>query len=108
VRTGSWVLLFDEFDMLVFANGVTRTITENSRRIVTALLQMVEDTRTDSMVIATTNTPNCSTAHLWRRIDEIVAFGPPEPAERVALLKAKLSAVRQDVDLTAMAERFAG
>ncbi|MDQ1614367.1 MAG: hypothetical protein QOJ60_306 [Actinomycetota bacterium] len=107
VRMGSWVLLFDEFDMLARERGDQNDHGE-VRRIVTALLQMVEDTRTDSIVIATTNHPQLLDGALWRRFDEIVAFGLPERPERVALLKAKLAAIRLDVDLTAMADRLAG
>lgn len=107
VRTGSWVLLFDEFDMLARERGEHNDHGE-VRRIVTALLQMVEDTRTDSLVIATTNHPQLLDSALWRRFDEIVAFGLPQTLQRVALLRAKLSSVRHDGDLTRIAERLDG
>ena len=107
LRTGSWVLLFDEFDMLARERG-DRIDHGEVRRIVSALLQLVEDTRADSMVIATTNHPQLLDNALWRRFDEVVAFEPPEFDERVTLLRAKLGAVPNDVDLARAAKRLAG
>lgn len=107
LRTGSWVLLFDEFDMLARERG-DRIDHGEVRRIVTALLQLVEDSHTDSLVIATTNHPQLLDSALWRRFDEVVGFEPPDLDERVTLLKAKLGAVKHEVDLPAAAERLAG
>lgn len=107
VRSGSWVLLFDEFDMLARERG-DRNDHGEVRRIVTALLQIVEETRTDSLVIATTNHPQLLDTALWRRFDEIVAFGLPEAVDRMALLTAKLASVRHEADLAPIAERLAG
>lgn len=107
LRKGSWVLLFDEFDMLARERG-DRIDHGEVRRIVTALLQLVEDAHADSMVIATTNHPQLLDSALWRRFDEIVAFDPPELDQRVALLNSQLGAVRHDVDLDQAAERLAG
>lgn len=107
VRTGSWVLLFDEFDMLARERG-DRIDHGEVRRIVTALLQLVEDARADSMVIATTNHPQLMDGALWRRFDEVVTLGLPGPTERAAMIRSKLGAVHHDIDLAAAAERLAG
>jgi SpoVK/Ycf46/Vps4 family AAA+-type ATPase len=107
LRTGSWVLLFDEFDMLARERG-DRIDHGEVRRIVSALLQLVEDVHTDSMVIATTNHPQLLDNALWRRFDEVVGFELPAFEERIALLKSKLSAVPSEVDLPRAAERLSG
>ena len=107
LRTGSWVLLFDEFDMLARERG-DRIDHGEVRRIVTALLQLVEDTHADSLVIATTNHPQLLDSALWRRFDEVVGFELPQFDERIILLKVKLGAVQREVDLPGAAERLAG
>ena len=107
LRAGSWVLVFDEFDMLARERG-DRIDHGEVRRIVTALLQLVEESHADSLVIATTNHPQLLDNALWRRFDEVVVFGLPEFGERVALLQSKLSAVPKKVDFEAASERLAG
>jgi SpoVK/Ycf46/Vps4 family AAA+-type ATPase len=107
LRTGSWVLLFDEFDMLANERG-DRVDHGEVRRIVTALLQLVEDAHTDSLVIATTNHPHLLDTALWRRFDEIVAFEAPDRAQRVAMLEMKLRTVRHDLALSSIADRLDG
>ena len=69
------------------------------RRIVSALLQLVEDAHTDSIVVATTNHPQLLDVAIWRRFDEIVALGLPGEAERFALLEMKVRTVRRNLDL---------
>jgi SpoVK/Ycf46/Vps4 family AAA+-type ATPase len=107
LRTGSWVLLFDEFDMLARERG-DRIDHGEVRRIVTALLQLVEDSHADSMVIATTNHPQLLDVALWRRFDEIVTFDLPGLDERAALIRSKLGAVRHSIDVANLAERLDG
>lgn len=107
LKTGSWVLLFDEFDMLARERG-DRIDHGEVRRIVSALLQLVEDTHCDSLLIATTNHPQLLDNALWRRFDEVVSFQPPGPEERIRLLRAKLGAVRNEADLSVTAERLSG
>jgi SpoVK/Ycf46/Vps4 family AAA+-type ATPase len=107
LRTGSWVLLFDEFDMLARERG-DRIDHGEVRRIVTALLQLVEDAHADSIVIATTNHPQLLDNAIWRRFDEVVGFSPPDLDERIVLLKAKLGAAKRDVDVAATAKRLSG
>jgi SpoVK/Ycf46/Vps4 family AAA+-type ATPase len=107
LRTGSWVLLFDEFDMLARERG-DRIDHGEVRRIVSALLQLVEDTRADSLVIATTNHPQLLDSALWRRFDEVVDFKHPGPDERLRLLEAKLRLVAREVDMSQNIERLAG
>jgi SpoVK/Ycf46/Vps4 family AAA+-type ATPase len=107
LRSGSWVLLFDEFDMLARERG-DRVDHGEVRRIVTALLQLVEDSHTDSMIIATTNHPQLLDVALWRRFDEVVELNLPRPEDRTALLEMNLRTVRAAVDLRALVARTEG
>jgi SpoVK/Ycf46/Vps4 family AAA+-type ATPase len=106
LRTGSWVLVFDEFDMLARERG-DRLDHGEIRRIVTALLQLVEESHSDSLVIATTNHPQLLDQALWRRFDEVIRFDLPDNRERLILLELKLSAIPKRVDLEAAAEQLA-
>ncbi len=107
LKAGSWVLLFDEFDMLARERG-DRIDHGEVRRIVSALLQLVEDTRADSLVIATTNHPQLLDTALWRRFDEVVDFRAPRPGERRRLLELKLGRTSPDVDMQEIANRLEG
>lgn len=107
LRTGSWVLLFDEFDMLARERG-DRIDHGEVRRIVTSLLQLVEETHTDSMIIATTNHPQLLDNALWRRFDEVVGFRPPEFDERVRLLESKMRGLQRDIDNELFAKLLEG
>lgn len=107
LRTGSWVLLFDEFDMLARDRGDLVDHGE-VRRIVSALLQLVEDAHTDSLVIATTNHSDLLDVALWRRFDEIVAFERPDAELRIAVLEMNLRSIRHDVAVRPLADRLEG
>jgi SpoVK/Ycf46/Vps4 family AAA+-type ATPase len=107
LKTGSWVLLFDEFDMLARERG-DRIDHGEVRRIVSALLQLVEDTRADSLVIATTNHPQLLDTALWRRFDEVVDFRAPGAGELQRLLDLKLGRTGPDVDMQEIAKRLEG
>ena len=54
LRSGSWVLLFDEFDMLARDRN-ERGDHGELKRVVDALLQLIETTTNDSLIIATSN-----------------------------------------------------
>lgn len=107
LRTGSWVLLFDEFDMLA-RERAERVDHGEVRRIVTALLQLVDEAHTDSMVVATTNHPQLLDVAIWRRFDEIVAFDLPGTTERRELFEMKLRTVRANLDLSELVEATEG
>ncbi len=107
VRSGSFVLLFDEFDMLARDRN-ERGDHGELKRVVGALLQLIETTRTDSLVIATSNHASLLDSALWRRFDEVVGFDLPTVEERLALLEMKLRGVRHDVDLAVVARQTDG
>ncbi|MGI8807834.1 MAG: AAA family ATPase [Acidimicrobiales bacterium] len=98
LRTGAWVLLFDEFDMLGRERS-DRSDHGELRRVVAAMLQGIEDIGSDSIFVATSNHPNLLDSAVWRRFDEVLEFPIPAPLARVRILELKLRGVRHDVDL---------
>lgn len=107
LQNGSWVLLFDEFDMLARDRN-DRGDHGELKRVVGALLQLIETTTTDSLIIATSNHASLLDSALWRRFDEVVEFDLPTPEERTALLEMKLRSVIHDIDLPTVAHRLDG
>ncbi len=93
VRTMPAVYLFDEFDAL----GAERSSTSDGssagaemRRTVNSLLQLIEDDRSEGMIIAATNHPQALDHAIFRRFDEMVAFPRLARGELVALVDRAL------------------
>ncbi|MFF8535339.1 AAA family ATPase [Streptomyces sp. NPDC015532] len=89
---GEWVLSFDEIDMLASDRGGSDN--DEIRRVVTVLLQEMEQYVAGNLVIATTNHGDLLDDALWRRFDEILAFKHPNQEQIAALLKLKLRRVK--------------
>ena len=104
---GSWVLLFDEFDMLGRERS-DRADHGELRRVVAAMLQVIEEHRGDSLFVATSNHPALLDSAVWRRFDEVIELPPPGDDARAEILRIKLRSVRTDVDLVASARRMDG
>lgn len=89
VRALPAVYLFDEFDAL----GMNRSSHNDGssagaelRRTVNTLLQLIEDDRSNSLLVAATNHPQALDPALFRRFDEIVTFPPLTKAELTVLV----------------------
>ena len=104
---GSWVLLFDEFDMLGRERS-DRADHGELRRVVAAMLQVVEDHRGDSLFVATSNHPMLLDSAVWRRFDEVIELPPPDEVARAEILKIKLRSVRAEVDFVAASVQMDG
>ncbi|MGW9582372.1 AAA family ATPase [Streptomyces albidoflavus] len=87
-RRGTWVLSFDEIDMLTSdRNGSDN---DEIRRVVTVILQELENYSSDNLVVATTNHGELLDSALWRRFDEILTYKYPTQEQISHLLKIKL------------------
>ena len=104
---GSWVLVFDEFDMLGRERG-DRADHGELRRVVAAMLQVVDDHRGDSLFIATSNHPALLDSAVWRRFDEIVELESPDESARSEILRLKLRSVRYEFDVANTARQTEG
>lgn len=94
IRTMPAVYLFDEFDAL----GMDRSsVSDGSsagaemRRATNTLLQLIEDDRSNSILVAATNHPQSLDCAIFRRFDEMVAFPPLAKDELTSLMSRVLS-----------------
>jgi SpoVK/Ycf46/Vps4 family AAA+-type ATPase len=91
------VVLFDEFDAL----GKQRTDSSEHgelRRVVNAVLQMMDAWQGKSIIIAATNHEQLLDPAIWRRFDETLSFPLPNQAQLKKLLALKLRGVRYDFE----------
>ena len=84
------VYFFDEFDAIGSQRGLANDVGE-IRRVLNSLLQMIEQDRSHSLVIAATNHPDLLDPALFRRFDDVLHYDLPDRAQIVKLLKARLS-----------------
>ena len=107
LHVGSWVLVFDEFDMLGRERAV-RSDHGELRRVVAAILQIVDSHRGNSLFVATSNHPTLLDSAVWRRFDEIVELEFPDESARCEILKLNLRSVSYDFDVAGIAEKMKG
>jgi len=75
-KTGNAVLLLDEFDAIAKRRDDAAEIGE-LKRLVTVLLQNIDDWPTDSLLVAATNHSDLLDAAIWRRFSRVIDFGLP-------------------------------
>ena len=98
------VTLFDEFDAL----GKEREDASEHgelRRVVNAVLQMLDAYEGRSLIIAATNHEGMLDTAIWRRFEETLFLKPPTPAQLSRLLSVKLRGVRRDFDFKDVVDR---
>ena len=98
------VMLFDEFDAL----GKEREdATEHGelRRVVNAVLQMLDAYEGRSLIIAATNHEGMLDTAIWRRFEEVLFLRPPTRGQLCRLLAVKLRGVRREFAIRSVAER---
>lgn len=78
-RTPS-VLLLDEFDAIAKRRDDATEVGE-LKRLVTVLLQAVDDWPTSGILVAATNHPELLDPAVWRRFDRVVEFPHPKASE---------------------------
>ncbi|WP_353064714.1 ATP-binding protein [Tunturibacter psychrotolerans] len=88
-RRGPSVLLLDEFDAIAKRRDDSGEIGE-LKRLVTVLLQEIDDWPADGLLIAATNHPELLDSAVWRRFDRVVRFPLPTLEEVSELLAANL------------------
>lgn len=78
--------LFDEFDAIGGERSRENDVGE-MRRVLNAFLQFIEQDSSDSLIIATTNSPRLLDKALFRRFDDILYFNLPDAKDRKRLLR---------------------
>ena len=108
VQSGSWLVLFDEFDAL---GKVRDDPGEHGelRRVINAFLQMLDSFRGPSLLVAATNHEHLLDFALWRRFDEVLEFPLPTVHALRKLLRLRLpAAARGGVDIESCASALRG
>ncbi len=102
------VYFFDEFDAIGSQRGLANDVGE-IRRVLNSFLQMIEQDRSHSLVIAATNHPDLLDSALFRRFDDVLHYDLPDRSQIVKLLRTRLlgSALKR-VRWTSLAETAAG
>jgi SpoVK/Ycf46/Vps4 family AAA+-type ATPase len=85
------VFFFDEFDAIGAERGLANDVGE-ARRILNSFLQMVEETMSNSLILAATNHPKILDNALFRRFDDALIYELPDSEHTESLLKERLSA----------------
>lgn len=97
------VILFDEFDAL----GKEREdYSEHGelRRVVNAVLQMLDDYQGRSLILAATNHEGMLDSAIWRRFEEVLFLRPPTASQLYQLLTLKLRGVRRAFEIRELAD----
>ena len=88
------VYFFDEFDAIGSERAIGNDVGE-IRRVLNSFLQMIEQDRSHSMVMAATNHPGILDRALFRRFDDILQFDLPDESQIAQLLKMRLAGTAQ-------------
>lgn len=92
------VVLFDEFDALAKERADESEHGE-LRRVVNAVLQMMDGYVGRSVLIAATNHESILDVAVWRRFEEVLLFEPPNLEQLRRLLSLKLRGVRREFEV---------
>ncbi|PXX58258.1 ATPases of the AAA+ class [Pseudomonas sp. LAMO17WK12:I10] len=92
------VVLFDEFDAIGKERGDSGEHGE-LRRVVNAVLQMMDAYDGQSLILAATNHESILDSAIWRRFDDAIEFPLPDQKQLMELLKLKLRGIRRQFEL---------
>lgn len=90
-RRAPSVLLLDEFDAIAKRRDDVTEVGE-LKRLVTVLLQAVDDWPTSGVLVAATNHPELLDPAVWRRFDRVVEFPHPTSDEIAAVIRRLVGA----------------
>lgn len=98
------VMLFDEFDALA---NEREDVSEHGelRRVVNAILQMLDAYEGRSLILAATNHDGMLDSAIWRRFGEVLYFGLPTLGQVHQLLELKLRGVLRDFEIKEVVDR---
>ncbi|MNZ32851.1 ATP-dependent zinc metalloprotease FtsH 3 [compost metagenome] len=89
------IYLFDEFDAIGSQRNLTNDVGE-IRRILNSFLILLEQSSTDSIIIAATNHPELLDAALNRRFDDIIKFDKPTKKEIKTFIESRISPFKNE------------
>tara|TARA_B110000196_G_C21112022_1_gene648347 strand:- start:709 stop:1689 length:981 start_codon:yes stop_codon:yes gene_type:complete len=89
------IYLFDEFDSIGFTRDAPNEVGE-MRRVLNSFLVFLEKMESNSLIIAATNYGERLDKALFRRFDDLVEFGLPQPDQFKATIKKLLRNVDKE------------
>ena len=100
IEHGTWIVLFDEFDII----GKNRDDSHEHgeiKRVVNSFLQMLDNLKGDSIIFAATNHQNILDPAIWRRFDDVVYYNLPDEKTRQRIFENYLKSMKRknDIDL---------
>jgi SpoVK/Ycf46/Vps4 family AAA+-type ATPase len=102
------VFFFDEFDAIGAERGLANDIGE-ARRILNSFLQMVEETKSNSLILAATNHPQILDNALFRRFDDALIYDLPDREHTLTLLKERLCEyVKENIEWEVLSKNAEG
>lgn len=101
------VLLLDEFDAIAKRRDDSAEIGE-LKRLVTVLIQAIDEWPTDGLLVAATNHPELLDPAIWRRFDRIIEFPFPTVEETEQLLFGLLGDQLSPLTVSTIATLFRG
>lgn len=98
IENGTWIVLFDEFDII----GKNRDDNHEHgeiKRVVNNFLQMLDNFKGDSILFAATNHQNMLDSAIWRRFDAVIYYELPDAAARKQLFELYLRPIKRDKNI---------
>ena len=98
VENGTWIVLFDEFDII----GKNRDDSHEHgeiKRVVNNFLQMLDNLKGDSIILAATNHQNMLDPAIWRRFDDVVYYNLPDEKIRYKLFEFYLKPIKKEANI---------
>ncbi len=99
------VLVLDEFDVLAQERAQAGDHGE-IRRVVAVVLQLLEDLKGESLVVATSNHPQLVDVAMWRRFDEVVPFSALDVSKIATLIGLRLRAAEHSISTQAWSRKL--
>jgi SpoVK/Ycf46/Vps4 family AAA+-type ATPase len=109
IETATWIVLFDEFDII----GKNRNDSHEHgeiKRVVNNFLQMLDNFNSNSIIFAATNHHNMLDPAIWRRFDDVVYYELPDENTRALLFERYLCPIKRnnDINVAGAAEKTGG
>ncbi len=86
IQRAQGVYLFEEFDAIGGERSLDNDVGE-MRRVLNSFLQFIETDTSDSLIIATTNSPRLLDKALYRRFDDVLYYSLPDDSDKIRLME---------------------
>jgi len=109
IENGTWIVLFDEFDII----GKNRDDNHEHgeiKRVVNNFLQMLDNTKGNSIILAATNHQNILDPAIWRRFDDVIYYDLPNKKNRHQLFDNYIKPIKREkkIDLLKISGKTSG